>query len=211
MCQGKSNICRFFPFLWTFLFRITALLLTPPRSLLKWKFLNLTLKQCLKFWKHFEFQQSGLVSCFGKDFTGPSSYYKVQHLVTWRLRARQALRGSRKRYASNHHGGGGSKSWTMLAVSELEEVLSILDRFHLPRRELESLGGLKDEDNGRTKAKLANLRQKRLHLKHSWSWWEEESTCSPGESLRGGASLLKGHLYSKEVVKKDDMFCLALA
>ena len=42
--------------------------------------------------------------------------------------------------------------------TRLEEALPILDGLHLLGGELESLGGLEDQHNRRTKAKLANLR-----------------------------------------------------
>ena len=41
--------------------------------------------------------------------------------------------------------------------TRLEEVLPILDSLHLLGGELEALGGLEDQHNRRTKAKLANL------------------------------------------------------
>ena len=46
-------------------------------------------------------------------------------------------------------------------LTRLEEVLPILDSLHLFSGELETLGGLEDQHNGRAKAKLANLREER--------------------------------------------------
>ena len=46
-------------------------------------------------------------------------------------------------------------------LTRLEEVLPILDSLHLFSGELEPLGGLEDQHNGRAKAKLANLMEER--------------------------------------------------
>ena len=53
--------------------------------------------------------------------------------------------------------------------TRLEEVLPILDSLHLLGGELEPLGGLEDQHNRRTKAKLANLMKKEEEKKHSQS------------------------------------------
>ena len=91
-----------------------------------------------------------------------------------------------------------------ISSSRLEEVLPILHTLHLMGGELESFRGLEKQHNGRTKAKLANLRGEiRTFLIFELIYLrEEEVTCSPGDSLRGGASLLEGNLYLKEVFKK---------
>ena len=71
--------------------------------------------------------------------------------------------GLRERSKSNLHGRGNSKCQTRElnnvenTQTRLEEVLPILDSLHLLGGELEPLGGLEDQHNRRTKAKLANL------------------------------------------------------
>ena len=170
-CQGKSNICRFFPFLWTFLFRITALLLTPPPLPAKmeiFKSHTKTMSQVLKtLWV------SAKWSCqlFREGFHWPLKLLQGPALGHLEAQGQASLRGSRERYASNHHGGGGGLKWQMGELNNVGRIRTRGGAAHIWLFPSPSSGTGVPRGPQRRGQWKNQSQTGQPEAKHSWSWW----------------------------------------